>query len=231
MAVRAGAVINVSIRSGSNQFHGKAYDYLRNTAFNAIGPFTAPSNPLTGKPQKPTLIRNQFGGSLGGPIWKDRLFFFGDYEGTRQVVHSIMQATVPTANQNGTSAQAIANGGYTFLTATKAGGESGTPVPLVNPLTGKSYPNGVIPFGDPSVSSFAKGVLAALPAPMFLGIHLAITMRRFRRIPSPTIRAISASTGPSVRRRPYMAVTASTRGLLFRLPISRDRPAATATAA
>ncbi len=161
----AGAVINVSIRSGSNQFHGKAYDYLRNTAFNAIGPFTAPSNPLTGKPQKPTLIRNQFGGSLGGPIWKDRLFFFGDYEGTRQVVHSIMQATVPTANQNGTSAQAIANGGYTFLTATKAGGESGTPVPLVNPLTGKSYPNGVIPFGDPSVSSFAKGVLAALPAP------------------------------------------------------------------
>ena len=44
----AGAVINVSIRSGSNAFHGKAYDYIRNTVFNAIGPFTPPTNPLTG---------------------------------------------------------------------------------------------------------------------------------------------------------------------------------------
>ena len=49
----AGAVINVSIRSGTNQFHGKAYDYIRNTVFNAVGPFTPPTNSLTGKPQKP----------------------------------------------------------------------------------------------------------------------------------------------------------------------------------
>src|SRR5215470_14502828 len=97
----ARAVINVSIRSGTNQFHGRAYDYIRNTVLNAIGPFTPPNNPLTGKPQKPILIRNQFGGAFGGPIWKNRTFFFADYEGTRQIVRSIMQATVPTANQNG----------------------------------------------------------------------------------------------------------------------------------
>jgi Carboxypeptidase regulatory-like domain/TonB-dependent Receptor Plug Domain len=158
----AGAVVNVSIRSGTNQFHGKAYDYLRNTVFNAIGPFTPPSNPLTGKPQKPVLIRNQFGGTFGGPIWKDHIFFFGDYEGTRQVVHAVNQATVPTANQNGTSALAIANGGYTFLSG-KNNESASSPVPLVNPITGQSYANGVIPFNDPSVSAFAKGVLAALP--------------------------------------------------------------------
>ena len=161
----AGAVINVSIRSGTNQFHGKAYDYIRNTAFNAIGPFYAPNNPLTGGQQKPILIRNQFGGTFGGPVWKDRLFFFGDYEGTRQIVHSVMQATVPTADQYGTSALAIANGGYTFLTAPTTKKPTITPVPLQNPLTGQTYNNGVIPFGDPSVSAFAKGVLAALPQP------------------------------------------------------------------
>ena len=66
----AGAVINVSIRSGTNNFHGKVYDYLRNTVFNAIGPFTPPTNLATGLPQKPILIRNQFGGTFGGPVWK-----------------------------------------------------------------------------------------------------------------------------------------------------------------
>jgi len=159
----AGAVINVSIRSGTNHIHGKAYDYLRNTIFNAIGPFTPPTNPLTGAAQKPILIRNQFGATLGGPILKDRVFLFGDYEGTRQIVHAINSATVPDEDQNGTSALALANGGYTFLSGASEGGT--TPVSLINPLTGQQYPNGIIPFSDPSVSSFAKGVLAALPEP------------------------------------------------------------------
>jgi hypothetical protein len=174
----AGAVVNVSIRSGSNQFHGKAYDYIRNTVFNAIGPFTAPSNPLTKAPEKPVLLRNQFGGTFGGPIWKDHTFFFGDYEGTRQVVHTILQATVPTVDQNGTSALAVANGGYTFLTSTS------TPVPLINPLTGQTYANGVIPFNDPSVSTFAKGVLGALPQPNVPGSPFA---NNYASQPSDTI--------------------------------------------
>ena len=155
-------MVNVSIRSGTNQFHGKAYEYLRNTIFNAIGPFTPPTDPLTGKPQKPALLRNQFGGTFGGPLLRDKLFFFGDYEGMRQDVHAIDEATVPTADQDGTSALAVANGGYTFLSGSST--ENGAPVPLLNPITGQRYANGVIPFNDPSVSTFAKGVLAALPA-------------------------------------------------------------------
>jgi hypothetical protein len=90
------------------------------------------------------LLRNQFGGTLGGAIWKDHTFFFGDYEGTRQVVHAIMQASVPTVDQDGTSALAIAKGGYTFLTAPNSQGVV-SPVPLINPLTGQTYANGVIP--------------------------------------------------------------------------------------
>ena len=225
----AGAVVNVSIRSGTNQFHGKAYDYIRNTVFNAIGPFTPPSNPLTGKPQKPVLIRNQFGGTFGGPIWKDHIFFFGDYEGTRQVVHAVNQATVPTANQNGTSALAIANGGYTFLSG-KTAETGGSPVPLVNPLTGQSYSNGVIPFNDPSVSSFAKGVLAALPQPNVPGIPSATTTHRFRPIPSTTTRATFVLTTPSTLARRLSSATASIKARSLRRRTFRGRQAATATA-
>src|SRR5882757_9526652 len=87
----SGAVINASIRRGTNQFHGRAWDYIRNTDLNAIGPF-APAGGV-----KPTFIRNQFGGTFGGPIWKDHTFFFMDYEGVRQIFKSFATATLPTA--------------------------------------------------------------------------------------------------------------------------------------
>ena len=182
----AGGVINVSIRSGTNKFHGKAYDYIRNTVFNAIGPFTPPPNAVTGAPQKPTLIRNQFGGTFGGPIWKDHTFFFGDFEADRQVVHAIMQATVPTANQAGTSALALANGGYTFLAANAANKsiEGATPVAIRNPITGQIYASGVVPFNDPTVSSFAKGVLSNLPAPNVAG---GVFANNYASLPADTI--------------------------------------------
>ena len=79
----SGAVINATVRRGTNQFHGRAWDFNRNTAFNAIGPFA----PFGGV--KPSLVRNQFGGTFGGPIFKDRTFFFADYEGVRQVTKTL----------------------------------------------------------------------------------------------------------------------------------------------
>jgi hypothetical protein len=72
----SGAVINVITKSGTNQFHGSAFEFLRNTDLDAKTYFNG---------TRGTLIRNQFGGSAGGPVIKNRLFFFGDYQGTRQI--------------------------------------------------------------------------------------------------------------------------------------------------
>ena len=77
----AGGVVSVVTKSGTNEFHGSAYDYFRNTDLNANNFF----NKNTAIPQpRPVLNRNQFGGTLGGPILKDRLFFFFGYQGQRQ---------------------------------------------------------------------------------------------------------------------------------------------------
>ncbi len=75
----AGANVNVVTKSGTNQFHGEAFEFLRNTDLNANGFFQN----LAGQPRG-VLNENQFGGTLGGPIIKDKLMFFGSYQGTRQ---------------------------------------------------------------------------------------------------------------------------------------------------
>ncbi|MBS1813910.1 MAG: TonB-dependent receptor [Acidobacteria bacterium] len=145
-----GAVINVSTRRGTNQYHGKAYDYVRNDAFNAIGPFLA-----TGA-RKPKFIRNQFGGTFGMPIWKDHTFFFGDYEGLRQIFgNANTVSTLPTAAQRSGDFSAIG--------------------PIRNPITGTVYANGIVPASDQT--AFAKAVLAALPLPNAGGNNYAITPR------------------------------------------------------
>jgi hypothetical protein len=78
-----GANVNVVTKSGSNQFHGTAFEFLRDTIFNANDFFYNRNNPLSSS-QKQVLNQNQFGGVLGGPVIKDKLFFFGSYQGTRQ---------------------------------------------------------------------------------------------------------------------------------------------------
>ena len=85
----SGAVINVVTKSGTNNLHGSAYEFLRNQMFNAKGYLD---------PRRPDDKQNQFGGTFGGPIIRDRTFFFASYEG-RRVVHGIAsdQVTVPTA--------------------------------------------------------------------------------------------------------------------------------------
>ena len=74
----AGGVVNAVTRSGTNGFHGDAYEFLRNSALDAKNFFDSPTNPI------PPFRRNQFGGSAGGPIRKDRTFIFGDFEAIRQ---------------------------------------------------------------------------------------------------------------------------------------------------
>ena len=107
----AGGVVNISTRSGTNQFHGTAYEFFRNDIFDG-------RNVLQTTGNKPELRQNQFGGSVGGPIFHDKTFFFGDYEGFRQVNGLTYTSTVPTLDEynninslNGGSPQALINAG------------------------------------------------------------------------------------------------------------------------
>lgn len=88
-----GGVVNASIRAGTNQYHGSAWDYLRNTDLNATGFF----KPVGGS--KPVYIANQFGATLGGPIRKNKSFLFVDYEGWRRLQRALSTGSVPTLAQ------------------------------------------------------------------------------------------------------------------------------------
>src|SRR5487761_1146305 len=88
----AGGVVNAITKSGTNQFHGSAYEFIRNDAFDAAN-FFVNFNQLP----KPSFRRNQFGASAGGPIQKDKTFIFGDYEGIRQSEGFAYTDTVPSA--------------------------------------------------------------------------------------------------------------------------------------
>ncbi len=137
-----GGVINAVLRSGTNQFHGTAYEFLRNTDLNAVG-FTFSPTVF----QKPTLQRNQFGVTIGGPIIKNKLFFFGDYEGYRQLQRYLNFDSIPSlAERNGS-----------------------LPVTVVDPLTKVVYPaNTPIPIS--ALNPFAAAVLNGLPSPTGSGV-------------------------------------------------------------
>ena len=79
---KAGGTVGIATKSGTNVFHGDLFEFARHHRFNATSPFAA-INSRTGKRSDDGLVRNQFGGVLGGPIVKDRIFFFGAYQGTR----------------------------------------------------------------------------------------------------------------------------------------------------
>jgi hypothetical protein len=147
-----GAVINASIKSGTNQFHGELWEFLRNTQLNATGFF----KPVNG--EKPAFNQNQFGAALGGPIVKEKAFFFADYEGFRRVSHNVLFATLPTD-------------------AMRAGNLG---APVRNPITGTVYSNGVVPAS--AVNPLAQAVIAALPSPNLPG-----TSNNYESAPAATI--------------------------------------------
>jgi hypothetical protein len=115
----AGGVISVTTKSGTNDFHGIAYEYLRNKVFDANDFF---SNRL-GR-ARPQRVQNQFGGNVGGPILRNRAFFFADYEGTRIRQGVLRIATVPLAIEK--AGNFSANLGPEIL----VGGQR---VPILNP--------------------------------------------------------------------------------------------------
>jgi hypothetical protein len=93
----SGAQVALVTKSGSNSFHGSAYEYIRNTITSANDYFIKQAELASGQPNKPLkLLRNIFGASLGGPVRKDRLFFFANYEGTRQREQQSEVRTIPT---------------------------------------------------------------------------------------------------------------------------------------
>jgi hypothetical protein len=106
----SGGQINVVTKSGTNQFHGDAFDFLRNTDLDAKNFFSS---------GRGVFIQNQFGGTVGGPVKTNKVFFFGDYEGTRQTIGAAQNFPVPSdadrtgnlSDQSGALTQAV-NGAY-----------------------------------------------------------------------------------------------------------------------
>ena len=93
----SGGVVNVITKSGTNQFHGSAFEYMRNSFFDSRNYFDTDGTPKT------EFINNQFGGSFGGPIVHDKTFFFGAYEGQRERVGSDFDFTLPTTAEINTA--------------------------------------------------------------------------------------------------------------------------------
>jgi hypothetical protein len=96
-----GAVVNIITKQGTNHFHGSLFEFFQNNALNARNPFDPTPNALTPTSPQSELRQNDFGGSVGGPIFKDRTFFFGAFEEFRQIagVQNPIFSTVPTLAQ------------------------------------------------------------------------------------------------------------------------------------
>jgi hypothetical protein len=138
--VASAGQVNVVTRSGSNEFHGTLYDYLRNRDLDARNFFDGS--------EKPQFIRNQFGAALGGPVVRNSTFFFLSYEGLQEVEGLTQLGTVPTL--------AVRQGNLSSLGTT-----------VINPLTGQPFPNNTIPAS--LISPYAADVLNLFPLPNLPG--------------------------------------------------------------
>ena len=165
-----GGVVIESSKSGTNRLHGSAYEYLRNDDANAAGYF-APQLP-NGQPNKPELRYNVYGATVGGPMKRDKAFFFFGFESVRQNLGSTLTLTVPTALERmGNFSQ--------ILTTTPIAGASTDPCDGSTPVVGQlydptttrvvggvtcrnSYPGNII---STSTDSTGKNILLDYPAP------------------------------------------------------------------
>lgn len=153
-------VINMVTKSGTNTFHGSVYEFLRNDAFDSANFFDNYFN----RPKFP-LRQNQFGASAGGPVLKNKLFFFGNYEGFRFRQANTLNALVP--------APAQLAGDLSGLPSKKKDPATGA-LALINPFTGQPFPGNQIP--SSMISSVVKGFEQYIPAPNtnLPGINLVV---------------------------------------------------------
>ena len=136
-------VVNVVTKSGTNVFHGDAFEFVRNAQFNARNFFSA---------KRDQLKRNQFGGTIGGPIIKDRLFFFGGYQRTTiRNTRNDQSAYVPTASD-------LAGDFSPFLSASDPANPLRRQVLIKDPATGQPFPNNQVPVSrfDPAALAMVK---------------------------------------------------------------------------
>jgi hypothetical protein len=137
-------VVSVQTKSGTNEIHGSIFEFRQNDVLQARNPFTQfQKDPLTGK-FIPDSLKNQFGGSIGGPIIKDKFFYFGDYQGTRSKIGGSRLLTVPT-------------------NAARIGDLSAYGVNIFDPQTGLQFPGNIIPPGR--ISQQARNLLTLIPTP------------------------------------------------------------------
>ncbi len=145
----AGAVMNVTIKSGTNRFGGTLYEFHRNDRFDSRPTFSYTDRDGDGKPDPDGLLQNQFGGTFGGPVRRDRTFFFGSVEATRTEGEKASLVTVPSLLE-------------------LQGNFSGSGVTVRDPATGLAFANNTVPTTrwDP----VAAAMVARLwPKPKFSG--------------------------------------------------------------
>jgi hypothetical protein len=135
---KSGGIINVITKSGNNGFHGSVFEFLRNDIFDAENFFVKPTQ------SKPPFKQNQFGGSIGGPIQRNKTFFFADYEGERGRKSLTDTFTVPTA-------------------AEASGNFAGSGIKVNDPNTGTPFANDTIPVIDPVAKALLAKVAQGLP--------------------------------------------------------------------
>ena len=137
-----GAVMNVASKSGTNVIHGSVWEFLQNEKLNATGFFKPTLN------QKPINKRNQFGAAVGGPIIKDRTFFFADYEGSRWTVAPFSLTSVPTTDMRNGILPLDVRAPHAFTDSTGRSWAAGTVFPAGTPVP---------------MTPFARRVLTELP--------------------------------------------------------------------
>src|SRR5262247_548727 len=194
-----GGVVNLTTKSGTNELHGTVFEFLRNEALNARNLF-APAT--ADNPKKPVFRRNQYGFAVGGPVVKDRTFFFGDFQGMRQLIGRVAISNVPTLAQRGGDfsanigaplfLQTTTTGGVTTVSATTT--NTGTPINVIdtngNTIQARvgqifrigdrrAYAGNIIPLDDPlaGVDPVARQLLARYPLPTSAG-----AANNFRRV-------------------------------------------------